>query len=150
MTAEFKPGVRYRMPAVFGPAPGPRQKADGTPWKPEETGTMNCQWMTVSYRTHREKLEKLLPPGFALRGEPIVSVSYSFFKNLYWLLAEATAFSSEIPVGTPEKRTISGCSAGTLGRPSGCNPHRSRRTGLSQIVRGHTDINLGSEGHRRR
>jgi hypothetical protein len=85
MTFEFKPGVRYRMPAVFGPAPGPRQKADGTPWKPEETGTMHCRWMTVSYRTARAKLEKILPPGFSLRGEPLVYVSLAFFKNLYWL-----------------------------------------------------------------
>jgi hypothetical protein len=85
MTAEFKTGVRYRMPAVFGPTPGPRQKFDGTPWKPEETGTMNAQWITVSYRTRREQLERLLPPGFALRGEPIVSVSLSYFSNLYWL-----------------------------------------------------------------
>jgi hypothetical protein len=85
MTVEFKPGVRYRMPAVFGPAPGPRQKADGTPWKPEETGTMNCQWLTVSYLTQRSKLERLLPPGCVLRGDPVVSVSLSYFNNLYWL-----------------------------------------------------------------
>jgi hypothetical protein len=85
MTVEFKTGVRYRMPAVFGPAPGPRQKADGTPWKPEETGTMNCQWLTVSYLTQRTKLERLLPPGCVLRGDPVVSVSLSFFSNLYWL-----------------------------------------------------------------
>lgn len=85
MALSFKPGVRYRMPVVFGPAPGPRQKADGTPWKPEETGTMNGQWMTVSYRTHRDRLENILPPGFALRGEPVLHVSLSFFRNLYWL-----------------------------------------------------------------
>lgn len=72
MTAEIKPGVRYRMPTVFGPAPGPRQKADGTPWRPEETGTMNGHWLTVRYRTHAGQLAKLLPPGFALQGEPLV------------------------------------------------------------------------------
>jgi hypothetical protein len=36
----FKPGVRYRMPAVFGPAPGPRKRR----WnagKPEETAPCN-------------------------------------------------------------------------------------------------------------
>jgi len=85
MSAVFLPGVRYRMPAVFGPAPGPRQKADGTPWRPEESGTVNCSWCTVTYRTSRLKLEKLLPPGFELRGEPAVSVSLAFFKNVYWL-----------------------------------------------------------------
>jgi hypothetical protein len=85
MTVELKPGVRYRMPVVFGPAPGPRQKADGTPWTEEESGVMNSRWITVRYRTDRTKLASILPPGFALRGEPIVSVSLSFFNNLYWL-----------------------------------------------------------------
>ncbi len=85
MSFEFKPGVRYRMPVVFGPAPGPRQKADGSHWKPEETGVMNAHWMTLAYRTAREKLDALLPAGFTLRGEPIVHVSLSYFRNLYWL-----------------------------------------------------------------
>jgi Acetoacetate decarboxylase (ADC) len=85
MTATLEPGLRYRMPAVFGPAPGPRQKADGTPWKPEETGTMHCRWFTVTYATERAQIEALLPSGFELRGEPTVSVSISEFKNLYWL-----------------------------------------------------------------
>ncbi|HDR9879861.1 TPA: acetoacetate decarboxylase family protein [Burkholderia cenocepacia] len=85
MTVEFKPGVRYRMPAVFGPAPGPRQKADGTLWTPGEAGTMNASWMTVKYRTHREQLERILPPGFELQGEAEVHASLAFFSNLYWL-----------------------------------------------------------------
>ncbi len=110
MTAEFKSGVRYRMPAVFGPAPGPRQKADGSPWKPEETGIMNCQWMTVSYRTHRAKLENLLPPGFALRGEPVISVSLSYFSNLYWLAGRGYGIAYvEFPtVYTGKSETIAG------------------------------------------
>jgi hypothetical protein len=82
---EFKQGVRYRMPVVFGPAPGPRQKADGTPWTVEETGTMRAEWMTVTYRTDRSKLESRLPPGFSLRGEPLVAVSLAYFHQLYWL-----------------------------------------------------------------
>ena len=85
MPATMKPNVRYRMPTVFGPAPGPRQKADGTPWKVEETGTMNCTWFAVTYRAERTALEALLPPGFALRGEAEMSVSFSQFENLYWL-----------------------------------------------------------------
>jgi hypothetical protein len=110
MTVQFKTGVRYRMPAVFGPAPGPRQKADGTPWKPEETGSMNCHWMTVSYLTQRTKLENLLPPGFALRGEPVVSVSLSFFRNLYWLAGRGYGIVVvDFPVlYTGKSETISG------------------------------------------
>ena len=46
---------------------------------------MNADWMKVGFRTDASKLETLLPPGFALRGEPIVSVSCATFRNLYWL-----------------------------------------------------------------
>lgn len=110
MPLEFKAGVRYRMPVVFGPAPGPRQKPDGTPWKPEETGTMNAQWMTVRYRTDRAKLESILPPGFTLRGEPIVAVSLSFFRNLYWLAGRGYGIVNvDLPVVyTGKHETISG------------------------------------------
>ena len=85
MTCTFNPGSRYRMPAVFGPAPGPRQHPDGRMWKPEETGIMNSDWMRVAYRTDPAKLEALLPPGFELRGEPVVNVNCAWFRNLYWL-----------------------------------------------------------------
>ncbi|VVE90482.1 acetoacetate decarboxylase family protein [Pandoraea bronchicola] len=99
MTVEFAPGVRYRMPAVFGPAPGPRQKPDGTPWTAEESGTMHAQWMTIAYRTRRESLERILPPGFRLRGEPEVHVSLAFFNNLYWLAGRGYGILSvDIPV----------------------------------------------------
>ena len=85
MTFVPNPGSRYRMPVMFGPAPGPRQHPGGRMWTAEEAGRMNAQWLNVGYRTDPAKLEKLLPPGFSLRGEPIVSVSCAWFKNLYWL-----------------------------------------------------------------
>jgi hypothetical protein len=113
MTFEFKPGVRYRMPVVFGPASGPRQKPDGNLWSPEETGTMNAQWMTVSYRTERSSLERILPPGFALRGEPQVHVSLAYFHNLWWLAGRGYGILNvEIPVvytGTTERIEGSFC-----------------------------------------
>jgi Acetoacetate decarboxylase (ADC) len=121
MTIDLNPGVRYRMPVVFGPAPGPRQKSDGTPWKPEETGTMNAQWMTVAYRTPREKLESILPPGFALRGEPTLHVSLAFFRNLYWLAGRGYGILNvEVPVVyTGKTETIEGafCAVIWEGRP---------------------------------
>ncbi|QUD90268.1 acetoacetate decarboxylase family protein [Phenylobacterium montanum] len=46
---------------------------------------MNAEWLAVRYLTDLAKLERLLPPGFSLRGEPVVSVSCAWFKNLYWL-----------------------------------------------------------------
>lgn len=85
MSTEIIPATRYRMPAVFGPAPGPRQKADGTMWRLEETGTVHLQWATVEFLAVAEQLERLLPPGFVLRGEPVVSVKSGYFRDLYWL-----------------------------------------------------------------
>lgn len=85
MSFRLEQNVRYRMPVVFGPAPGPRQKADGTPWTIEETGTVRVEWMTVFYQTERASIERHLPPGFTLRGEPRVAVSMAYFHNLYWL-----------------------------------------------------------------
>ena len=85
MTFVPSPSSRYRMPIMFGPAPGPRQHPEGRMWTAEEAGRMNAEWMKVGYRTDPAKLEKLLPPGFSLRGEPIVSVSCAWFKNLYWV-----------------------------------------------------------------
>lgn len=85
MTTSTERVPRYRMPAVFGPAAGPRQKADGIPWSAEETGTMRQEWATVRYLARREQLDAILPPGFALRGDPEVLVQLGHFHDLYWL-----------------------------------------------------------------
>ncbi len=113
MGCEITPGVRYRMPVVFGPAPGPRQKPDGTMWTREEAGIMSAEWMKISYLTDPKKLERLLPPGFSLRGDPIVSVSCAWFKNLYWLAGRGYGILSvDFPVtyqGKVEKLEGSFC-----------------------------------------
>ncbi len=99
MTCEIRPDSRYRMPVVFGPAVGPRQHPEGRMWTAEETGTMNSDWMRVAYRTDPTRLEKLLPPGFSLRGEPILSVSCAWFRNLYWLAGRSYGILSlDFPV----------------------------------------------------
>ena len=77
--------TRYRMPIGFGPAPGPRQRADGTEWTAEQTGTMRQEFLTVDFLGRAEQLQRLLPPGFSLRGEPVVTVQLGFFHDLYWL-----------------------------------------------------------------
>jgi len=87
------------MPVSFGPAIGPRQHPEGRPWRPEETGTMNSDWMKIGYRTDPDRLRRLLPPGFSLRGEPIVSVSCAWFRNLYWLAGRGYGILSvDLPV----------------------------------------------------
>lgn len=121
MSFIFKPNVRYRMPVMFGPAPGPRQKHDGTPWQAEESGTANVQWATIAYRTHRDKLEALLPPGFALNGDPLVYVTLGFFRDLYWLAGRGYGLvNAEVPViYTGKHETIQGglCLSIWEGRP---------------------------------
>lgn len=121
MSFTFKPNVRYRMPVVFGPAPGPRQKHDGTPWTAEESGIANVQWATIGYRTDRAKLEALLPPGFRLNGEPRVYASLAFFRNLFWLAGRGYGLVNvEVPViYTGKSETIEGglCLAIWEGRP---------------------------------
>jgi hypothetical protein len=85
MSCQINPESRYRMPVVFGPAPGPRQHPEGRMWRPEETGRMRGDWARIAYRTDPAKLERILPPGFTPRGEPILSVSCARFHDVYWL-----------------------------------------------------------------
>lgn len=99
MTFHPLTGARYRMPIVFGPAPGPRQHPEGRMWTREETGIMSAEWMAVKCLSERAALEALLPPGFSLRGEPVLSVSCAWFKNLYWLAGRGYGILSvDIPV----------------------------------------------------
>ena len=77
--------ARYRMPVSFGPAPGPRQKADGSLWTVEETGIIRQKFLEIDYLAKAEQLTPLLPPGFSLRGEPVVKVATGFFLDLWWL-----------------------------------------------------------------
>jgi acetoacetate decarboxylase len=121
MPFSTNPQSRYRMPIVFGPAVGPRQHPEGRMWLPEETGIMNSDWMRVAYRTDAAKLERLLPPGFELRGEPILSVSCAWFRNLYWIAGRGYGILSlDFPVTyRGKKETIEGsfCPIIWEGRP---------------------------------
>jgi hypothetical protein len=147
VTIEFKPGVRYRMPVSFGPAPGPRQKADGTPWAAEESGTANVQWATIAYRSDRAKLEALLPPGFQLT-EPVVHVTLGFFRNLYWLAGRGYGIVNvEVPVTyTGKDQTIEGGFALVLweGRPDAITTGREE-LGFPKLYADIPDVRLEPE-----
>lgn len=144
MTFEFKPNVRYRMPVMFGPAPGPRQKIDGTPWTAEESGTCNIQWATVAYRSDPAKLEALLPPGFAL-NDPHVHVTLGFFRDLYWLAGRGYGVVSvEIPVTcTGKDQTIEGglCLVLWEGRPDAITTGREE-LGFPKLYADIPDVRL--------
>lgn len=82
MSYAFRPGVRYRMPTHFGPAPGPRQRADGNRYacvdNPDQT------ILRAVFRADIDRLEALLPPNFGpVRGE--LAVTFTYLTNVEWL-----------------------------------------------------------------
>ena len=83
MAYTFQPGMMYLMPTHFGPMAGPRQGADGKGFacidSPRSTS------YSVSFLTNAEQLEELLPPGFSLQGEPVVTVDQTHMKEIEWL-----------------------------------------------------------------
>ena len=83
MPYKFQPDRMYRMPTHFGPGLGPRQGEGGRKFtnlaSPKQT-----VW-SVSFLTNQEQLEELLPEGFVLRGEPVVTVEVTYITELEWL-----------------------------------------------------------------
>ena len=72
----------HRMPYGFGPTCGPRQGPDGLPfdWRGSGRLTVGC-----SFLTDAAALQALLPPGFTLAGEPVVTVEFHALSSLAWL-----------------------------------------------------------------
>ena len=83
MPYKFEPGQMYRMPTHFGPSLGPRQGVDGKRYanahSPKKTA------YSVSFLTEVEALDRLLPPRFELDGEPVVTVTASYIREIEWL-----------------------------------------------------------------
>jgi acetoacetate decarboxylase len=80
--ADKKPDF-YRMPTFFGPAVGPRQAPPGKIFDQSQSPKRFCVY--VSYRTEAALLQKMLPPGFELRDEPIITFEFSYLKEIDWL-----------------------------------------------------------------
>jgi hypothetical protein len=79
----FIPGEWYRMPTHFGPATGPRKGPDRKAF--DWTNGPKSTVLTVSFLGKREQMQKLLPPGFAINGEPVVTVSMTYYTEIPWL-----------------------------------------------------------------
>jgi hypothetical protein len=78
-------GTMYRMPVVFGPSLGPRQRGDLGPYP---AGASGARWQVVAgvrFRTDAGALAGLLPPHFSLAGPPTVSVTVSWLHDIGWL-----------------------------------------------------------------
>ena len=80
---KFIPGEMYRMPTHFGPSTGPRRGEHGQKFVNKDAPKTTS--VSVSFLTNAEQLERLLPAGFRLDGEPVVSVGASYIKEIPWL-----------------------------------------------------------------
>ena len=83
MPYKLLPGRMYMMPTHFGPASGPRQGPEGHGFDCRDTPRATSY--TVSFLTRAEQLDALLPAGFRLSGEPVVTVTVTFLTEIEWL-----------------------------------------------------------------
>ena len=72
----------FRMPAGFGPAPGPRNLPAAERHRRYEKTTTT---LSLSAETDSQMLSKLLPPGFALDGPARIEVSLLVLTDIGWL-----------------------------------------------------------------
>ena len=106
MSYRFQPRRQYLMPTHFGPMVGPRQGPDGQRF-PMPDGRRKDTY-TVSFITDAARLERHLPEGFALDGEPVVSVSYACMTQLDWLAGRGY---NTLSVTVPSRYRARGASA---------------------------------------
>jgi len=83
MSYRFEAGRIYRMPTHFGPAPGPRQLPDGV--VPDPKHSPRRLSVAASFLTDAALLARHLPEGFALAGEPVVTVEFHYMTEIDWL-----------------------------------------------------------------
>jgi acetoacetate decarboxylase len=83
MTYRFEPGRIYRMPTHFGPAPGPRQLPAGVAG--DRTKSPRRLSVAASFLTDEAMLQRHLPEGFALIGDPVVTVEFHYMTEIDWL-----------------------------------------------------------------
>tara|TARA_Y100001970_G_scaffold290518_1_gene424532 strand:+ start:815 stop:1663 length:849 start_codon:yes stop_codon:yes gene_type:complete len=83
MSYEFEKEKIYRMPTHFGPSLGPRQGPNGRKFECKDNPKSKS--ISVSFLTNPDQLESFLPPNFSLYGQPIVTVTASYIKEIEWL-----------------------------------------------------------------
>lgn len=83
MSYRLDPNKMYRMPTHFGPSLGPRQGENGRRYACKDTPKTTT--VSVSFLTNRDQLDDLLPEGFVVGDEPVVTVAVSYMKEIEWL-----------------------------------------------------------------
>ena len=83
MPYQFDPDQMYRMPTHFGARTGPRRGPDGRRFECRDNPRSTS--ISVSFLSNAAQLERFLPPGFALDGEPVVTVTAAYMTEIEWL-----------------------------------------------------------------
>ena len=83
MPYQLDPDQMYRMPTHFGPRAGPRRGPDGRKFECRDNPYSTS--FSVSFLSSAAQLQRFLPPGFSLDGEPVVTVSASYMTEIEWL-----------------------------------------------------------------
>ena len=83
MSYKLQAGKMYRMPTHFGPSLGPRQGEGGRKYDNLESSKITA--FSVSFLSSREQLEELLPEGFKVGAEPVVTVEIQYVTEIEWL-----------------------------------------------------------------
>ncbi len=73
----------WRMPVVFGPATGPRRGPDGRIF--DGVSSPKMTQVAVAFMSNADQLNALLPDHFEVAGDPIVTVSGGYMKEIEWL-----------------------------------------------------------------
>lgn len=74
--------ARHRMPVSFGPTAGPRQGPGGERYDYSDSPRTVAG---VTFLSEGEAVQRLLPPGCIVDGEPLVTVEWSELRQLEWL-----------------------------------------------------------------
>ncbi|MCY3575497.1 MAG: acetoacetate decarboxylase family protein [Chloroflexi bacterium] len=83
MPYEFDSAAMYRMPAHFGPRTGPRRGPAGERFACQDNP--RSEQYAIRFLTDSDKLAALLPPGFSLHDEPVVTLSATYMSEIEWL-----------------------------------------------------------------
>lgn len=87
----------HRMPIFFGPAYGPRRSPASI--HIDESTTHRRTNLSCVYTCDGKRLERLLPGGFALRGESVLEVEMGYIDDVEWLAGRGyNLLSVKVPV----------------------------------------------------
>ena len=114
MSYTLDPKSRYRMPSHFGPSPGPRNVPSRI--SIDHTKYPLTTAVTLRFLTDADALNAMLPPGFELAGDPIVSIDFAYMKQIQWLAGRGynICLLSWPAVFKGEKDTVTGRFAAVL------------------------------------